>query len=317
MIRMTYLDDIKLRNKLKKDYLKKMNTKHMQKKWRTTKSSIPELATFNYSFEELLVAPFSELVKIAKEFKDLMEAVGTDARRAAIIAQLKNEVFKYDEYYQAHKIAPFFREHAEEMKLHTCHYCNMAYINTFDYVDDSNGTKRRMSHFDLDHVLEKAEYPVLAFSLFNLVPSCPICNERMKRDKALAKSQRMLKKFSPSSGAFHFDKSVNMVLMPIDGSIKRPFMKNRDAYELDFDCHTDKSYQKYVKMFRLKERYNYHKVEALRLKDLKMKYPATNVSSIASLLGLTFNEVNEDIFGLRFVKEEHRCFEKLKRDMLR
>jgi len=317
MIRMAYLDDIKLRNRLKKAYLKKMNTKHLQKKWRATKSSIPELATFNYSFKELLVAPFSELVKIAKEFKDLMDAVGTDARRTAIKTQLKNEVFKYDDYYQSHKIAPFFREHAEEMKIHTCHYCNMAYINTFDYVDDSDGTKRKMSHFDLDHVMEKSEYPVLAFSLFNLVPSCPVCNERLKRDKAMGKSQRLLKKFSPSSGAFRFDGQVSMKLMPIGGTIKRPFMKNRDAYELDFDCHIDKSYQKYVKMFRLKERYNYHKVEALRLKDLKMKYPATNVSSIASLLGLTFDEVNEDIFGLRFTKEEHRCFEKLRRDMLK
>lgn len=317
MIRMAYLDDIKLRNRLKKAYLRKMNTKHMQKKWRTTKSSIPELATFNYSFEKLLVAPFSELVKIAKEFKNLMDAIGTDARRAAIKAQLKNEVFKYDDYYQSHKIAPFFMEHAEEMKLHTCHYCNMAYINTFEYVDDNGGTKKKKSHFDMDHVLEKADYPILAFSLFNLVPSCPICNERLKRDKTLAKSQRLLKKFSPTSGAFQFDRNISMELMPIGGIIKRPFMKNRDAYELDFECHADKSYQKYVKMFRLKERYNYHKVEALRLKDLKMRYPTTNVSSIASLLGLTFDEVNEDIFGLRFAKEEHRCFEKLRRDMLK
>ena len=313
---MAYLDDIKLRNRLKKAYLKEMNTKYLQKKWKRTISAIPELAAFNYSWKELLVAPFGKLVKIAKEYKALMDAVGTDARRKAIKAQLK-DVFKYDEYYQSHKIAPFFREHAEELKLHTCHYCNMAYINTFDYVDDSGGTKKRKSHFDLDHVLEKADYPILAFSLFNLVPSCPICNERMKRDKAMAKSQRLLKKFSPTSGAFHFDNNISMVLMPVGGVVKRPFMKNRDVYELDFDCHLDKSYQKYIKMFRLKERYNYHKAEALRLKDLKMRYPATNVSNIAGMLGLTFDEVNEDIFGLRFAKEEHRCFEKLKRDMLK
>ena len=316
MIRMAYLDDGKLRNRLKKAYLKKMNTKCLQGKWKKTISAIPELAAFNYSLEKLLVAPFGELVKIAKEFKNLLDAVGSDARRNAIKAQLK-DLFKYDEYYQSHKIAPFFMDHAEELKLHTCHYCNMAYINTFDYVDDSGGTKKKKSHFDLDHVLEKADYPILAFSLFNLVPSCPICNERMKRDKALAKSQRLLKKFSPTSGSFHFDSNISMELMPIGGIIKRPFMKNRDAYELDFDCHADKSYRKYVKIFRLKERYNYHKVEALRLKDLKMRYPATNVANIASMLGLTFDEVNEDIFGLRFAREEHRCFEKLRRDMLK
>lgn len=316
MIRMAYLDDIKLRNRLKKAYLKEMNTKYLQKKWKKTISAIPELATFNYSWKELLVAPFGKLVKIAKEYKALMDAVGTDARRNAIKAQLK-DLFKYDEYYQSHKIAPFFRDHAEELILHTCHYCNMAYINTFDYIDNTDGSKKRKSHFDLDHVLEKADYPILAFSLFNLVPSCPICNERMKRDKAMAQSQRLLKKFSPTSGAFHFDSNISMVLMPVGGVVKRPFLKNRDTYELDFDCHLDKSYQKYIKMFRLKERYNYHKAEALRLKDLKMRYPATNVSNIAGMLGLTFDEVNEDIFGLRFTKEEHRCFEKLRRDMLK
>ena len=316
MIRMAYLDDIKLRNSLKKAYLKEMNTKYLQKKWKRTISAIPELDTFNYSWKELLVAPFGKLVKIAKEYKALMDAVGTDARRKAIKAQLKG-LFKYDEYYQSHKIAPFFREHAEELKLHTCHYCNMAYINTFDYIDDTDGRKKWKSHFDLDHVLEKADYPILAFSLFNLVPSCPICNERMKRDKAMAKSQRLLKKFSPTSGAFHFDSNISLELMPVGGAVKRPFLKNRDTYELDFDCHLDKSYQKYIKLFRLKERYNYHKAEALRLKDLKMRYPSTNVSNIAGMLGLTFDVVNEDIFGLRFAKEEHRCFEKLKRDMLK
>ena len=313
---MAYLDDIKLRNSLKKAYLKEMNTKYLQKKWKRTISAIPELAAFNYSWKELLVAPFGKLVKIAKEYKALMDAVGTDARREAIKAQMKG-LFKYDDYYQSHKIAPFFREHAEELKLHTCHYCNMAYINTFDYIDDTDGRKKWKSHFDLDHVLEKADYPILAFSLFNLVPSCPICNERMKRDKGMAKSQRLLKKFSPTSGAFHFDSNISMELMPVGGAVKRPFLENRDTYELDFDCHLDKSYQKYIKMFRLKERYNYHKAEALRLKDLKMRYPATNVSNIAGMLGLTFDEVNEDIFGLRFAKEEHRCFEKLRRDMLK
>ena len=71
MIRMAYLDDGKLRNRLKKAYLKKMNTKYLQGKWKKTISAIPELAAFNYSLEKLLVAPFGELVKIAKEFKKI------------------------------------------------------------------------------------------------------------------------------------------------------------------------------------------------------------------------------------------------------
>lgn len=72
-----------------------------------------------------------------------------------------------------------------------------------------------------------------------------------------------------------------------------------------------------MELFRLKERYNYHKSEALRLKDLQMRYPDSNIAIIASMLRMPFDEVKEDIFGLRFAKEQHRCFGKMKRDMLK
>ena len=72
-----------------------------------------------------------------------------------------------------------------------------------------------------------------------------------------------------------------------------------------------------MERFRLKERYNYHKIEALRLKDLQMRYPDSNIDIIASMLSVPFDEVKEDIFGLRFGKERHRCFGKLKMDMLK
>ena len=64
----------------------------------------------------------------------------------------------------------FFKEEKNGFKIHSCHYCDMAYINYFKYA---NGKR---TQFDLDHVLDKGRCPLVALSLYNLVPACPTCN---------------------------------------------------------------------------------------------------------------------------------------------
>lgn len=315
MIRMVYLDNAELNKKISDAYITLMNTKTLRKHWKDTCKAIPELSGFNFSLKTLLSAPFKMLLSIAKAFDKALE-VANEQRKAEIKKTLLEKVFKYDTYYQRTKITPFFRDHADELRLHTCHYCDMAYINTYEYTDKGSGCKRKASHFDLDHVLGKADYPIFALSLYNLVPSCPTCNERLKGSDMLSKSRRVMSKFSPTCQSFNFDSKVEIELLPL-GEVRLPFMENAGNYEIDFDSHKDKDYEKYIERFRLKERYNYHKAEALRLNDLRMRYPDANIASIATLLHIPFDEVKEDIFGLRFVNEQHRCFGKLKRDMLK
>lgn len=57
--------------------------------------------------------------------------------------------------------------------IRTCPYCNRNYITRY-------GIKGSKSTADLDHFYQKEQYPLFALSLFNFVPSCPICNSRMK-----------------------------------------------------------------------------------------------------------------------------------------
>ena len=45
-----------------------------------------------------------------------------------------------------------------------------------------------------------------------------------------------------------------------------------------------KAFEKSVELFRLKQRYNYHKVFALRLLDLKERYSAGNIRMISNLM---------------------------------
>lgn len=57
--------------------------------------------------------------------------------------------------------------------IRTCPYCNRNYITRYG-IDGSKSTA------DLDHFYQQKQYPLFALSLFNFVPSCPICNSRIK-----------------------------------------------------------------------------------------------------------------------------------------
>ena len=75
-------------------------------------------------------------------------------------------------------------------------------------------------------------------------------------------------------------------------------------------------YSTAIDFFHLEERYEFHKVEALRLCELKAKYPQSTINRLAKFIGKKVSDVKEDIFHERFLKEKDRCFAKLTRDIL-
>lgn len=61
--------------------------------------------------------------------------------------------------------------------IQVCPYCNRQYITSW-----CNGKKTRTTA-DIDHFYPKEAYPLLALSLYNFIPSCHICNSRMKLNR--------------------------------------------------------------------------------------------------------------------------------------
>lgn len=61
--------------------------------------------------------------------------------------------------------------------IEVCPYCQRNYIS--NYKED----KKNKTTADLDHFYSKDEYPYLALSLYNFVPSCQICNRTFKLAK--------------------------------------------------------------------------------------------------------------------------------------
>lgn len=63
---------------------------------------------------------------------------------------------------------------AEKLNIKSCPYCNMHYTL---FAEDGTHYKDMLTKFQFDHFFGKSEYPFLSMSLYNLVPSCAVCNQ--------------------------------------------------------------------------------------------------------------------------------------------
>ena len=128
---------------------------------------------------------------------------------------------------------------------------------------------------------------------------------------------------SPTSESYNFDGNVTFFVIPRIASTFG-FLKKQNKYRIDIACQ-DAAFEKAVDLFRLKQRYNHHKVFALRLLDLKERYSTGSIKMISNLLQkksrfpnrYTEQQIYEDIFGEEYSKVGYRCFDKLRRDILK
>lgn len=295
---------------LKSDYLKifekdiqnSVNTKGeqvdgLQTRWEWWRKKNACCSKLPKKIEDVFVASFDQLCDYYVEFLKLK--IGESE-----MMELEG-IFKYSKGYDS-AIAKFFMDNAELLGIKTCYYCETAYVNTYTTWD--NGKQETRRQFDVDHFLPKDKCPLLGLSLFNFVPSCQVCNSRLKLTGVPGDSKAEYVKFSPSSEKANFDDNIKVRL--------RFWTPDEGLQGRYIHFGTKCPYEKYVQFFRLEDRYEFHKEEAVRLNDLKRRYPDTNVRSIARILHYQQDAVKEDLFHLKYMQEEGRCFEKMTRDVL-
>jgi len=248
-----------------------------------------------YSLWDILCGDYEKLLEIKTK-------LGTKYRKDTHIKGL----FNFDKTKNVKisklqpKIATFMQE---ELEIDTCYYCNIEFINKFK---SSNGEYK--NGFTLDHFIDKGNYPYLALSLYNLIPSCYTCNSKLKHSSEI-------NNLSPSSSRFNFDFKVKF----------KTFMKNENLQidnENDFELILKESfsneYQDYIKIFDLNGRYEYHKYKVIEMIRKRRKYPDSRIKELAKLTEKTEEEVKQDLFGEYIFEDDilhKRPFSKLIRDI--
>lgn len=295
-----------------KNLFQKAALKRKEDAWKEWKKANDPTGTITETVEQLLTADFQTLVSVYKRFLSLpVPETEKNAQEKVVRSKEMNavdDIFNYTGCYDS-KIADFFMEWAEKLEIRSCYYCEMSYVNVYTVVDEKDGIVVKKRQFDLDHFLPKAKCPCVGLSLYNFVPSCQVCNSRIKLDNMPKVTEDEYEQISPTSKSADFDNNitVRLRLKPRGKSL----LAGRYIY-----LKAETPYKQYVDFFRLSERYSFHKCEAERLKGLKARYPKSNIKKIAKLLGYREKEVEEDIFNRRYLKEKGRCFEKFTRDLL-
>ena len=125
-----------------------MQTNWVDWKTRNHVITIPE------TVETLLLADVDALADIYERFaalpirRKMPGANGRDVRSTEL--KELDAIFKYTQHYDD-RIAKFFCEHAEELHISSCHYCELAYVNTYRVI--TGGAAMYYQHFDVDHFL--------------------------------------------------------------------------------------------------------------------------------------------------------------------
>ncbi|KAB0443986.1 HNH endonuclease [Lysinibacillus fusiformis] len=185
-------------------------------------------------------------------------------------------------------------EYLIKLNCNICPYCDRQFVYTFN-----TGTKKVRA--EIDHFLPKFNYPYLALSIMNLVPSCHQCNSSCKGTKdPIDKS--IIHPFIRG-----FDNHVSIEINPYDSYALEGVNTN---FDIEFIVSTTNNELKRqlnnsINMFALEETYAAHKFyirDLLRkayiynnsmLKDISKILSANSTTfTVKELKKITFPELN-------------------------
>jgi 5-methylcytosine-specific restriction endonuclease McrA len=288
-----------LNEELKKSYVELLCSKKFgnAKNAKTVKEKFEEYKELfgDYSFEDII---FIEPEKINPLIEEL-------EKKNPNKDDLK-KLFKYDGKFQP-LIANFFEKN---LNLRTCYYCNIDFINVYDEENNKN-------KFTLDHFIDKGRYPYLALSIFNLIPCCSVCNSKVKGSTPFYED-RELKDTNPYLKSFKFDEKVKFKLF-LHKNCKDLNIKSKDDIDIPLKERYSNEYEKYIKVFKLNERYQAHKDIVFEMIKNAELYPKSRLKELQDLTGIPYQQIKQDIFNLidDEVDLSKEPFSKLKRDMAR
>lgn len=196
----------------------------------------------------------------------------------------------YEKAYN--NILKFAREIVELKQYQLCPYCRANYISLVS-LDN-----KRYLRPDLDHFYPKSKYFYLSVTLENLIPSCLLCNQRLKRNKIpqinFKQTQELFSKLK-----FQVD--------PVSKIISIANLSELNCHELAW-----------LKQMGIQEIYSMHNEIFDNIYEKYEKYRKSNIKDMSNALILSEYEIKKLIFSeYNIMKENNEPLYKLKKDLFR
>jgi hypothetical protein len=213
------------------------------------------------------------------------------------------EVFKYQGWFDQKKKTKYDAyDLAFNLDIPTCIYCNRIYTKTV--INPSKITRPTF-----DHWFSKRDYPLLALSFYNLIPSCTVCNSGVKGTTL----------FTLNTHFHPYHKSLNAI-----ENINFKFSydhKDYSSFKFKIINKNDFSGNS-TNAFKLKEIYETHEDEISDLKRLKDVYSDDYLQMLKNNILKNTKISDDEIYRLAFgtdvdeSKFDRRPLSKMKKDIL-
>lgn len=169
----------------------------------------------------------------------------SDNEIKSILGQIQDK-FYYSQFrdFRLNKLAVV-------LNVKTCLYCNQQYTIAVGKNPNRNGEidlRGSKAFLQFDHFYGETEYPIMSMSLYNLIPSCPLCNQKKSKNHLSLK----LHPYESDLGS-----KLRFRIKKEDAFIN-PKSKDLDLLEVEIDTFGDEEVKAFTDNLALEKRYARH-----------------------------------------------------------
>lgn len=187
-----------------------------------------------------------------------------------ILNNILKKIFDYNRDRERTDSSKGISARFKEVDFRVCIYCNRNFISNFHLKKATRAT------FTLDHFYHKDKYPVFALSLYNLIPSCGICNTNIKGKRDV--EQYM----NPYYSNYNFENEARFILMP--------------HYKAKL-ISTNLLCKKYINDFYHNEVYETHTLEIKELVKRREVFTDDMIKKLSNLTKHSESRIKAFLFG--------------------
>lgn len=255
------------------------------------------------NLKTILTGTPSEIFEINLEFKKIL----TKKQNPTLILK---SIFNYSEFSKKNKKYCAYTL-AENLNIRTCLYCNRQYTLTVINKKD------QITRPEFDHFFDQGTYPLLALSIYNLIPSCHICNSTLKHTEKFDLEKYVHPYVNKDVlNQYRYTYLPHNVTSILGGSSKLQVKIVSEGQPDSVKINNTKN------VFKLEDIINGHTEELTDLFDIRYKLSERYLEELMKTykhLGINREEIYKLAFGVHYSEDDfvRRPFSKIKKDILK
>ena len=234
-----------------------------------------------------------------------------DEENRAVLCSAFGTLLGYDDFYNGLEISVenekmCWNRHTLMQSVNTsvCPYCGRQYIT--NRKDDTTTAS-------CDHYYPKSQYPLLSINMYNLVPSCYVCNSVTKGNRLKGADQLHLYPYQDGSELLKFRIKID------NADSLYNFSKSDNLIEVEIGeacCESQMQKAKSsVDLFELQDIYQYHQKDAFELRRALQEEASEAYQKIFNANFEQLKAINKFAFSYREKELTQEPLVKFRRDI--